>query len=426
MHMSGQRSSPSVRTPRAFPLLALGALFACAPPPDAQQGPVHVLLGVDRISTDMPAVLVGKRVGLITNHSGLDREGRSTIDILASRTDLTLVALFAPEHGIRGTATGRIESEVDSATGLPVHSLYGEIRQPTPEMLQDVEALVFDIQDVGVRQYTFPTTMAYGMKAAAEKGIPFVVLDRPDPITGTLVEGNILDTLYSNFAGFYPIASRHGMTVGELAKMDNDEFGIHAELTVVTMDGWKRELWMDQTDLPWKGPSPNLPFFEGTIHYPGTVLIEGTNLSEGRGTDRPFEQIGAPWLRALEVADSMNALGLAGVRFEAMDYAVRPDGRKYGGEVLHGVRFIATDRESYRPIAATLFFMELVRRLQPDDFQWRSSGGGETPVTYSLDRLAGTDQARAAVEAGTVGELLTRWDQDTARFREMRKPYLLY
>ncbi len=400
--------------------------MACSPRPEPADGRVHVLLGVDRLADGLPASLDGKRVGLITNHSGTDREGRSTIDILASREDMTLVALFAPEHGIRGTETGAIAFETDSVTGLPIHSLYGEIRQPTAEMLQGVEALVFDVQDVGARQYTFPTTMALGMKAAAEAGIPFVVLDRPVPITGTIVEGNVLDTTFSNFAGFYPIASRHGMTVGELATMDNEAFGIHADLTVVTMQGWSRELWMDETDLPWKGPSPNLPLFEGTLHYPGTVLIEGTNLSEGRGTDRPFEQVGAPWLRAEEVADSMNALRLAGVRFTAIDYDVRQGARKYGGERLHGVRFAATDRDSYRPIEATVLFMDLVRRLHPGDFEWRSSGGGDRPLSYSLDRLAGTDQLRAALEAGTVRALLTRWEEDAERFRAMRRPYLLY
>ena len=424
--MSAPRSRSQSFVARALTLpMAVGSL-AFAPSPATAQARAHVLLGVDRLSTDFPAVLVGKRVGLITNHSGVDRQGRSTIDLLASRADMKLVALFAPEHGIRGTATGRIETETDSATGLPVHSLYGEIRQPTPEMMADVEALVFDIQDVGVRQYTFPTTMAYGMMAAAEKGIPFVVLDRPTPITGSIVEGNILDPAFSNFAGFYAIASRHGMTVGELAMMNNHEFGIHADLTVVEMEGWTRDLWMDQTDLPWKGPSPNLPYFEGTIHYPGTVLFEGTSVSEGRGTERPFEMVGAPWLRAQEMADSLNALRLPGARFEAMDYDVRPDGRKFGGQRIHGIRFIAADRESYRPIAATLHFMELAKRLHPADFQFRSSGGGDRPVTYSLDRLSGTDQTRAAVEAGTVRQLLVRWDQEAARFREMRKEYLLY
>lgn len=410
------------------PLLLVAALAACgeAPPPPEAPALAHVRLGTDRLHDGLPEVLVGKNVGLITNHSGADRDGKSTIDILFGREDMKLVALFAPEHGIRGTETGTIADEVDAATGIPVHSLYGETRQPTPQMMEGVDALVFDIQDVGVRQYTYPTTMAYGMKAAAEKGVPFVVLDRPTPITGTIVEGNILDPAFSNFAGFYAIASRHGMTVGELAKMFNEAFSIGADLTVVAMEGWTRDLWMDETDLPWRGPSPNLPYFEGTIHYPGTVLFEGTSLSEGRGTERPFETIGAPWLDARAMADSMNALGLPGVRFEALEYTIREGARKYGGEHTHGVRFICTDRESYRPIGASLLFMEVARRLHPDDFTWRSGGGNGAPVTYSLDRLGGTDAVRAAVEAGTVRDLLASWQADEARFLEMRRPYLLY
>jgi len=424
--------------PRKFPTMVLslaavvaGSLVSCSepPPPPPAEAPalVHVRFGTDRLADSLPAVLVGKNVGLITNHTGADREGKATIDLLAGRTDMKLVALFAPEHGIRGSETGSIETLTDSATGLPVYSLYGEIRQPTAEMMKGVDALVFDIQDVGVRQYTYPTTMAYGMKAAAEKGIPFVVLDRPTPITGTIVEGNILDTVFSNFAGFYPIASRHGMTVGELAKMDNEAFGIGADLTVVTMEGWTRNLWMDRTDLPWRGPSPNLPYFEGTIHYPGTVLFEGTSLSEGRCAERPFEDIGAPWLNAQAMADSMNALALPGVRFEALDYTIAATGRKYGGELVHGVRFVCTDREAYRPIAASLLFMEMAKKLHPADFTFRGrapEGGG--PMSYSLDRLSGTDKTRAAIEAGTVRELLAQWEQDAARFVEMRKPYLLY
>lgn len=422
-------SKPSFRSPLSFAVLAAAAFAACTEPPPAEEAPAlaHVRLGTDRIHDSLPSVLVGKNVGLITNHTGADREGKSTIDILFGREDMKLVALFAPEHGIRGTETGTIASTTDSVTGLPVHSLYGEIRQPTPEMMEGVDALVFDIQDVGVRQYTYPTTMAYGMKAAAEKGIPFVVLDRPTPVTGTIVEGNILDTTFTNFAGFYPIASRHGMTVGELAKMFNDAFGIGADLTVVTMEGWTRDLWIDETDLPWKKPSPNLPTLEGIINYPGTVLFEGTSLSEGRGTERPFEYIGAPWLNAAAMADSMNAKGLAGVRFEALDYTFAETARKYPGELAHGVRFVITDREAYRPIAASLLFMEMAKRLHPDDFTFRSSGGTDgRPVSYSLDRLSGTDRTRAAIEAGTVLDLLAAWQADEATFTEMRKPYLLY
>jgi uncharacterized protein YbbC (DUF1343 family) len=292
--------------------------------------------------------------------------------------------------------------------------------------MKGVDALVFDVQDVGVRQYTYPSTMAYGMMTAAAKKIPFVVLDRPTPVTGTIVEGNILDTTFTSFVGFYPIASRHGMTVGELARMFNEHFGIGCDLTVVPMEGWTRDLWIDETDLPWKKPSPNLPTLEGVYNYPGTVLFEGTSLSEGRGTERPFEYIGAPWLNAAAIADSMNALALPGVRFEALDYTFAENARKYPGELAHGVRFVITDREVYRPIAASLLFMEMAKKMHPDDFSFRSGGGNGRPVTYSLDRLSGTDKTRAAIDAGTVRALLAEWEQDTARFIEMRKPYLLY
>ncbi len=408
---------------------ALSTVSCSEPPPPPEEAPakVHVRLGTDRLHDSLPSALVGKNVGLITNHSGADRDGKSTIDILFARTDMKLVALFAPEHGIRGELTGSVENLTDSVTGLPVYSLYGDIRQPTAEMMKGVDALVFDVQDVGVRQYTYPTTMAYGMKAAAEKKIPFVVLDRPTPITGTIVEGNILDTLYSNFAGFYPIASRHGMTVGELAKMFNEAFGIGCDLTVVTMEGWTRDLWIDETDLPWKKPSPNLPTLEGVYNYPGTVLFEGTSLSEGRGTEKPFEYIGAPWLNAVAIADSMNALALPGVRFEALDYTFAETARKYPGELAHGVRFVITDREVYRPIAASLLFMEMADKLHPEEFTFRSrpAQGGQ-PESFSLDRLSGTDKTRAAIEARTVRELLAQWEQDAAAFAEMRKPYLLY
>lgn len=411
-------------------VVVAGSMLACSepPPPPEETAPalVHVRLGTDRLADSLPSVLVGKNVGLITNHSGADREGKSTIDILFARTDMKLVALFAPEHGIRGEQVGSVDNTTDSVTGLPVFSLHGDTYQPTDDMMKGVDALVFDVQDVGVRQYTYPSTMAYGMKTAAERKIPFVVLDRPTPVTGTIVEGNLLDTTFTSFVGFYPIASRHGMTVGELAKMFNDMFGIGCDLTVVTMEGWTRDLWIDETDLPWKKPSPNLPTLEGVYNYPGTVLFEGTSLSEGRGTEKPFEYIGAPWLNAPAIADSMNALGLPGVRFEALDYTFAENARKYPGELAHGVRFVITDREVYRPIAASLLFMEMAKKMHPDDFTFRGGGGNGRPVTYSLDRLSGTDKTRAAIDAGTVRELLAQWEQDTARFIEMRKPYLLY
>jgi len=387
----------------------------------------HVRLGVDRLADSLPKVLAGKRVGLITNHTGRDRAGTPTIDLLAARKDMKLVVLFGPEHGIRGVATGRVNDDKDEKTGLPVYSLFGVTEKPTDAMLENVDALVFDIQDVGVRQYTYLSTMGLAMQAAAQKKIPIVILDRPNPIGGTIVEGNIREPGMESFVGLYPIASRHGLTAGELAQLYNKEFGIGADLHVVPLEGWKRELWSDQTDLPWTKPSPNLPTFAGIISYPGTVFFEGTNLSEGRGSDNPFEQTGAPWLRAQEVADSMNARHLPGVRFSAADFAVLPTARKYGGQTIHGVRMTVTDRERYRPVATTMRLIEMIRRLHPNDFQWRHSTASPNAVeTYYFDTLTGSKRTRAAIENGTLETLLAEWDRDAQRFREMRKPYLLY
>jgi uncharacterized protein YbbC (DUF1343 family) len=412
-----------MRLPSASRAAFLLSLLIAASSSSAQS---HVLLGVDRLGDAFPAVLAGKRVGLITNHTGHDRQRTPTIDLLAARKDMKLVALFAPEHGIRGVATGRINFETDEKTGLPVHSLFGETQKPTPAMLENIEALVFDIQDVGVRQYTYLSTMALAMQAAAEKKIPIVILDRPNPIGGVIVEGNIREKGIESFVGLYPIASRHGLTAGELAGLYNKEFGIGADLHVVKLDGWKRDAWLDRTDLPWTKPSPNLPRFEGVIHYPGTVFFEGTNVSEGRGTEFPFEQVGAPWLRASEVADSMNARHLPGVTFAAVEYPVLPTGRKFPGQTIKGVRLTVTDRATYRPVSTSMRLMDLIRRLHPNDFQWRSSRSADGRESFSLDRLTGSTRIRAAMESGTLETLLTQWEQDAERFREMRKPYLLY
>ena len=399
-------------------------LLVCATATSAQ---THVRLGVDRLSDSLPSVLRGKRIGLITNHTGRDRNGTPTIDLLAARKDIKLVALFGPEHGIRGQSTGRIDDSKDDKTGLPVYSLFGETEKPSDAMMQNVDALVFDIQDVGVRQYTYLSTMGMAMQVAAQRKIPFVVLDRPNPITGDIVEGNIREAGMESFVGLYPIASRHGLTAGELARMYNKEFGIGADLYVVPLEGWKRNLWIDQTDLPWIKPSPNLPTLAGIISYPGTVFFEGTNLSEGRGSDNPFEQTGAPWLRSQEVADSMNARHLPGVSFSAVDFAVLPNARKYGGQTIHGVRINITDRETYRPISTTLRLIDVIRRLHPNDFQWRHSTASPGAVeTYYFDTLTGSKRTRAAIENGTLETLLAEWDRDAERFRQMSKPYLLY
>lgn len=411
---------------RKFPAAVLGLSAFAVSFAVSAQAQIHVQLGVDKLAAGIPKVLEGKRVGLITNHTGHDRQRTPTIDLLAARKDMKLVALFAPEHGIRGIATGRISFETDEKTGLPVHSLFGQTQKPTPAMLENVDALVFDIQDVGVRQYTYISTLGLAMQAAAEKKIPIVVLDRPDPIGGNIIEGNIREDGLESFVGLYPIASRYGMTPGELAGMYNRHWKIGADLHVVKIDGWKRNVWLDKTDLPWTGPSPNLPKFEGVVHYPGTVFFEGTNVSEGRGSDAPFEQVGAPWLRAQEVADSMNALNLAGVRFTARTYPIATTGRKFGGQTINGVRLHVTDRETYRPIATSMRLIAMIRRLHPSDFQWRSSRNPEGKESFSLDRLTGSTRIRAAIENGTLDALLAEWDRDAERFREMRKPYLLY
>ena len=381
--------------------------------------------GIEVFVANPPAMIRGKRLGLITNHSGIDKQRTSTIDLLAAMPHVRLVALFAPEHGIRGVAESRVESTVDEKTGLPVHSLYGDTRKPTPEMLMDVDVLVYDIQDIGVRQYTYESTMALAMQAAAEKGIPIIVLDRPNPITGTIIEGNILEPAFQSFVGIYPVASRHGMTMGELAKMYNDVHRIGANLTVVPVEGWRRDMWWDQYDLPWVNPSPNIRSLDAEIHYPGTVFFEAINVAEGRGTDRPFEQIGAPWLNNSEVVARMNAMKLPGVRFEAHDLRVAEGARKFPGQTIKGVRFIVTDRNAYRPIAASLHMIDVIRKLHPTEFEWRGANTRE-PSMLTIERHGGTTKLKQAIDDGTLVALLKEWDQDIERFRAIRAPYLIY
>ena len=380
-------------------------------------GPVRP--GIDVLLEHLPADLRGKRVGLITNSSAIDRAGMSDIDRIAAARDLKLVALLAPEHGIRGDADAgaTVGDERDARTGVPVHSLYkAEGRGPTPEMLADVDVLVYDLQEVGGRTWTYVSTMALSMKAAAKRGIPFVVLDRPNPIGGEIVEGARLDPAFASFVGMYPIPARHGMTVGELAMLFNRQHGIGADLIVVKAADWRRSQWRDDTGLPWVNPSPNLRSLAALNNYPGTVYFEGTNLTEGRGTDRPFEQIGASWLRAPEIAEAMNALRLPGVRFEAVTMPVAPTAAKFAGETISGIRFVVTDRQAYRPVRTALLLIDTIKRRQPDRFAWGPS----------IDRLTGSDKVRKAIDAGQLAPLLDEWDRDAAEFGRSREPFLLY
>jgi uncharacterized protein YbbC (DUF1343 family) len=400
---------------------SLALLGACARPsvivshfPDGLVRP-----GLDVFVADVPTQLRGKRIGLIANHSAIDRAGRPAIDLLAEHKELTLVALFAPEHGIRGTAAAgaKVEDERDSKTGLPIYSLYKtEDRGPADSMLTNVDALVYDLQEVGGRTWTYVSTMALSMMAAKRRGIPFVVLDRPNPIGGEIVEGAPLDPKFKSFVGMYSIPARHGMTVGELATLFNTRHGIGANLIVVRAANWKRSMWFEDAGLPWVNPSPNLRSPNALKNYPGTVYFEGTTLTEGRGTERPFEQIGAPWLNAPEVARVMNAKGLPGIRFDAITMAVEPTAAKHKGLTIPAIRFVITDRNTYRPVRSALTLIDEIRRQHTADFKW----------TGSIDRLAGTDRVRLAIEAGTLPVLLDEWDREAAEFRRGVSDMLIY
>jgi uncharacterized protein YbbC (DUF1343 family) len=337
------------RLPLAARALLAAALAAGALP--AQPAPAGgVVPGIEVLLTDSLHLVRGKRVGLITNHSGRDRAGRSSVDLLFRAPGVTLTALFGPEHGIRGEAQAgvTIGSSRDSATGVPVYSLFGATHVPTAEMLRDVDVLVYDIQDVGARVYTYAWTMALAADSARK---PFIVLDRPDPVRADRVEGGILDPKFASFVGQHPVALRYGLTPGELARyLVGTKRIAPPSLTVVPMKGYTRAQWWDETGLPWVNPSPNLRSLAAVTSYPGTVYFEGTTLSEGRGTDRPFEQVGAPWLDAPGLAAAMNARGLPGVRFEATTMASAPGAAKHPGRTVPALRFVITDRRAYRPV----------------------------------------------------------------------------
>lgn len=389
------------------------------PTPTATSNDVTVRPGIEVFLADLPAAVRGKRVGLITNQSGVDRAGTSDIDLIAGHDDLQLVALLAPEHGIRGNleAGVTVADDVDPKTGVPIYSLYSSAdHAPTPEMLRDVDVLVYDLQEVGGRTWTYVSTMALAMQAAARKGIPFVVLDRPNPIGGQIVEGALLEPAFSSFIGMYPIPARHGMTVGELATLFNRQQGIGVDLIVAPAEGWRRAQWFDQTGLPWVNPSPNLRSLAALTSYPGTVYFEGTNISEGRGTDRPFEQVGAPWLDAPAVAATMNAMKLPGIGFEAVTVPVAGSAAKFGGQTIPAIRLAITDRQAYRPVRTALLLIDTIRKQHPGDFAWGPS----------IDRLTGSDKVRRAIDADQLGPLLADWDRQAAGFAQSRSGYLLY
>ena len=393
----------------------VAAAPACDCAVDAPKLGIEVLLG-ERLD-----LLRGKRVGLVTNATGVDRELRSDVDSFAERKDFTLVALFGPEHGVRGDvqAGDHVASARDAATGLPVHSLYGEHREPTPAMLDGIDVLVFDIQDVGTRFYTYPYTLAGVMRAAKRAGIPVVVADRPDPLGGLHVEGPVLDPALASFVGQFPIPIRHGMTLGELATLFNTAFGIGAELHVVAMQGWRRgdDPWRGA--LPWVPPSPNMPTPDTALVYPGMGLLEGTNVSEGRGTTRPFETIGAPWVDAPALAARLNAMDLPGVRFRPTWFT--PTFSKHAGKACAGVQLHVTDSAAFRPVRTGLAVLKALHDQHPKDFAFLP---GEPPF---FDRLAGVGDLRAAIMRGdTLEAIEARWQRQLTAFDTLRRQHLLY
>jgi uncharacterized protein YbbC (DUF1343 family) len=405
-----------MRLPRHLLRLALACAALPLPVSLAAQTSAGVVPGIEVLLSDSIHLVRGKRVGLLTNHSGRDRQGRSTIDRLFRAPGVRLTALYGPEHGIRGAAKAgeKIGASVDSATGVPVYSLYGDVQVPTPEMLKDVDVLLYDIQDVGARVYTYQWTLALAANAAKK---PIIVLDRPDPIRADRYEGNILDPAFASLVGQYPVALRYGLTPGELLRYLAGTKLIDAQVTVVPMTGYTRAMWFDETGIPRVNPSPNLRTLDAELLYPGTVFFEGTTATEGRGTDAPFTQIGASWLTDnVALAAELNALKLPGVHFDTATRTVEA-GYKFGGQTIPMVQVHVVDRNAVRPVAMGVRMLRAIKARHPTDFQWRQR---------QIDRLAGTDRLRAAVDSNTVDALLAAWDRDAATFATRVKPYLLY
>jgi len=404
---------------------ALAGGCACVGP--SGPGRLHVETGLDVLVRTGFDRLAGKRVAVITNHTGRTKDGRHIVDLLHEAKNVELVAIFGPEHGVRGVEPDgtRVGSGRDDTVGMPVISLYGKIRKPTPEMLADVDVLVFDIQDVGARFYTYISTMALAMEAAARDGNTFVVLDRPNPITGAVVEGPMLEDGFQSFVGMFRLPVRHGLTVGELARLLKGEGWIEGagklDLKVVTMTGWSRRAWYDETDLPWIGPSPSMKTLATATVYPGLCLLEGTNVSEGRGTDKPFEKIGAPWVERDRLAAELNRLGLGGVTFQPIAFTpvALPSvpGPKFKDESCGGVYLRIDRRDDFEPVKTGVRVIDTLRKLYPDRFAWRGR----------IDRLYGSDRLRKALEKGAdLSAVIAGQGEGVERFMAIRSRYLLY
>lgn len=388
----------------------------------------EVKVGLDVLLEKHMALLESKKVGIITNQTGIASNGVHIVDLLSRFPRIEINALFAPEHGIRGDLpdAAKVASYLDERTGIRIWSLYGELRKPTEEMLENIDVLLFDIQDVGARFYTFISTMGLAMEAAAELGKEFVVLDRPNPITGTVIEGPILEEQYASFVGKYPIPIRYGMTPGELAKMIKGEEWMKGmdrlKLRVIPLEGWRRDMWFDETGLPWIKPSPNIPSILTAALYPGLCLVEALNISEGRGTMRPFEQFGAPWIDSEKLAEIMNDYSLPGIYFKPVSFTpVSLPGvaiqSKYRDETVHGLEMFITDREKMRPVQVMVYLLVSLKKLHPDKLELRRN----------LERLIGIHTFRDSIDKmKSPDSILEEWELGIKEFGKARKKYLLY
>ena len=376
------------------------------------------------------SALKGRRVGAIVNPTSVDSRFRHLADLLARAPGVTLGALFGPEHGIRGEAQYMVAvgEARDRRTGVPVHSLYGstyESLSPKPEWLAGLDALVFDIQDVGARYYTYVYTMALAMKVAAQVKVPFFVLDRPNPLGGTLIEGNLVGERFRSFVGLYPLPNRHGMTAGELARLFNAQFSIGCELTVVPCEGLRRDMSWAQTGLPFISPSPNMPTPDTALVYPGMCLGEGTNVSEGRGTCRPFEQFGAPWLDSEALVARLEQERLPGVTFRPVGFT--PTFDKFQGESCNGAFIHVTDRQAFRPLRTGIAIFQAVREVSGGKFDWRADAYEFVEDVPAFDLLCGTDQVRRGIEQGwPLDRLMEGFSAQAQAFEKQREPFLLY
>lgn len=387
-----------------------------------------VKLGIERLLTDSKDLLKNQRIGLICNQASVNHQFQHAADLFFEDADIRLVSLFGPQHGIRGDVQDNMIETAhtfDKKTKLPIYSLYSETREPNEEMLKDLDVLVFDLQDVGCRVYTFIYTMANAMRACAKYSKKMFVCDRPNPINGIGVEGNLLEDEFKSFVGQYPIPMRHGLTVGELAGLFNEEFSIGCDLEVIKMEGWARQNYFDETDAPWVLPSPNMPTVETAVVFPATVFFEGTQISEGRGTTKPFEVVGAPYIDGDELADALAKLKLSGVTFRSINFL--PTFQKHANQTCGGVFVHITERESFFPVITGIALVKTIYDLYPQQFQWKKPPYEYVYELNPFDVISGTDKIRNFIETGAdLKTIKLSWEADVKYFRELRENYLLY